>query len=98
MDIYTTLLAVVPPLLAIILAIATRQVILSLFAAVYVGATMLCDGNPWEGLYSTFFDYILPGFEDTDHQRILALYYILQRLFSSAGKERRCKGLCRQSP
>lgn len=47
MDIYTTLLAVVPPLLAIILAIATRQVILSLFAAVYVGATMLCDGNPW---------------------------------------------------
>ena len=73
MDIYTTLLAVVPPLLAIILAIATRQVILSLFAAVYVGATMLCDGNPWEGLYSTFFDYILPGFEDTDHQRILAL-------------------------
>ena len=60
MDIYTTLLAVVPPLLAIILAIATRQVILSLFAAVYVGATMLCDGNPWEGLYSTFFDYILP--------------------------------------
>ena len=63
----------VPPLLAIILAIATRQVILSLFAAVYVGATMLCDGNPWEGLYSTFFDYILPGFEDTDHQRILAL-------------------------
>lgn len=73
MDIYTTLLAIVPPLLAIVLAIVTRQVILSLFAAVYVGAVMLCHGNLWEGLYSTFFDFILPGFEDTDHQRILAL-------------------------
>lgn len=72
-DVYTTLLALVPPLLAIGLAIYTRQVILSLFVAVYVGATMLCHGNLWEGFYSTFFDYVLPGFEDTDHQRILAL-------------------------
>lgn len=70
---FTTLLAIVPPILAILLAIVTRQVILSLFVAVYVGAAMLCGGNLWEGLYSTFFDFILPGFEDTDHQRILAL-------------------------
>lgn len=70
---FETLLAIVPPLLAITLAIITRQVIISLFVAVYVGATMLCSGNLWEGLYSTFFDFILPGLEDTDHQRILAL-------------------------
>ena len=66
-------MAIVPPLLAIVLAVITRQVVLSLFIAVFVGAVMLCGGNLWEGFYSTFFDYILPGFEDTDHQRILAL-------------------------
>ncbi|WP_165445229.1 Na+/H+ antiporter NhaC family protein [Bacilliculturomica massiliensis] len=70
---FETLLAIVPPLLAILLAILTRQVVLSLFIAVYVGAVMLTGGNLWEGLYSTFFDFILPGFEDTDHQRILCL-------------------------
>ena len=69
--VFTYLLAIVPPLLAIVLAVITRQVVLSLFIAVFVGAVMLCGGNLWEGFYSTFFDYILPGFEDTDHQRIL---------------------------
>ena len=73
MEFSPTLLAIVPPLLAIVLAVITRQVVLSLFIAVFVGAVMLCGGNLWEGFYSTFFDYILPGFEDTDHQRILAL-------------------------
>ena len=73
MEFSPTLLASVPPLLAIVLAVITRQVVLSLFIAVFVGAVMLCGGNLWEGFYSTFFDYILPGFEDTDHQRILAL-------------------------
>lgn len=70
---FEALLAILPPLLAIVLAVVTRQVILSLFVAVYVGAVMLAGGNLWEGFYSTFFDFILPGFEDTDHQRILAL-------------------------
>ena len=73
MEFSPTLLAIVPPLLAIVLAVITRQVVQSLFIAVFVGAVMLCGGNLWEGFYSTFFDYILPGFEDTDHQRILAL-------------------------
>lgn len=70
---FTSILAIVPPILAILLAIITRQVILSLFVAVYVGAVMVSGGNLWEGFYNTFFEFILPGFEDTDHQRILAL-------------------------
>lgn len=71
MDIYTVLLAIIPPLLAITLAIITKQVILSLFLAIFVGATMLNYGNPWTGLFDTFFEYILPGFEDVDHQRMI---------------------------
>ena len=56
MEFSPTLLAIVPPLLAIVLAVITRQVVLSLFIAVFVGAVMLCGGNLWEGFYSTFFD------------------------------------------
>ena len=44
MEFSPTLLAIVPPLLAILLAVITRQVVLSLFIAVFVGAVMLCGG------------------------------------------------------
>lgn len=71
MDTYQVLLAIIPPLLAITLAIVTKQVILSLFIAIFVGATMLNFGNPWAGLFDTFFEYILPGFVDVDHQRMI---------------------------
>ncbi|MBQ2160206.1 MAG: hypothetical protein II444_00045 [Firmicutes bacterium] len=67
------IVALIPPFLAIILAIITKQVIVSLFIAVFVGAMFVVGGNPWTAFYSTFFDFILPQFEDTDHQRILAL-------------------------
>jgi len=71
MDAQTVLLAIIPPILAITLAIITKQVILSLFLAIFVGATMLNGGNLWGGLFDTFFTYILPGFEDVDHQRMI---------------------------
>ena len=73
MDFSTSVLAIIPPVLAIGLAVITRQVILSLFAAIFVGAVMISGGNLWEAFYNTFFEYILPQFADTDHQRILAL-------------------------
>ncbi|HRX86953.1 MAG TPA: Na+/H+ antiporter NhaC family protein [Phycisphaerae bacterium] len=38
--------SLVPPLLAITLAIATRQVFLSLFAGIWVGYLVLADGHP----------------------------------------------------
>lgn len=70
-NVYTVILAILPPLLAITLAIITKQVILSLFVAIFAGALMLNFGNPWTALYDAFFTYILPQFEDTDHQRII---------------------------
>ena len=41
MEFSPTLLAIVPPLLAILLAVITRQVVLSLFIAVFVGAVFV---------------------------------------------------------
>ena len=41
--------SVLPPVLAIVLAIATRQVILSLLAGIWIGWVILAGGNPFGG-------------------------------------------------
>ena len=42
-------LSIVPPILAIIMALWTRQVHLSLFAGIWIGATILAEFNPLAG-------------------------------------------------
>lgn len=58
------LYSLLPPLLAIVLALVTRNVIPALFCGVWLGATMLAGGNPAAGLYSTFGDFIIPSAGD----------------------------------
>jgi Na+/H+ antiporter NhaC len=48
-----TWLSVLPPVLAIVLAIATRQVYVSLGAGIWLGATFLVDFDPVAGLGAT---------------------------------------------
>ncbi len=43
-------LSILPPVIAIVLSLRTRQVHLSLFAGIWVGATVLADFNPVAGL------------------------------------------------
>jgi Na+/H+ antiporter NhaC len=64
-------LSIVPALLAIGLAIVTRQVIMSLFLAVVVGATFLHGYNPGAGLLRTFDTYILDKVADPWYAAIL---------------------------
>ena len=46
-------LSLLPPVLAIILAIATRQVFVSLAAGIFLGYVLLAGGNPWLGFLET---------------------------------------------
>jgi len=55
------LFSLFPPLLAIVLALVTRNVIPALFCGVWLGATMLSGGNPAAGLYDSFADFIIPS-------------------------------------
>lgn len=52
-------LALVPPVLAIVLAIWKRQVIVSLTLGVFAGATIVNNWNPLTGLLDTFSKYIV---------------------------------------
>lgn len=58
------LLSLLPPLLAIALALVTRNVIPALFCGVWLGATMLNGWNPAVGLHASFADFIIPSVGD----------------------------------
>jgi len=47
------LLTLLPPLVAIILAIATRQVFISLIVGIFIGYVIMAGGNPWLGFLDT---------------------------------------------
>lgn len=47
-------LSVIPPLVAVILAILTKRVLLSLFISIWVGGLIASGGDPFEGVGITF--------------------------------------------
>lgn len=68
--------SLVPPVAAILLAIWLREVIVSLFVAVWMGATILADGNPIRGFLQTLDEYLVnelvqPGDPAHDHMLII---------------------------
>ncbi|HLR96450.1 MAG TPA: Na+/H+ antiporter NhaC family protein [Jiangellaceae bacterium] len=66
-----SLLSLLPPLAAIILALATKSVVPALLLGVWLGATMIADWNPLTGVYSTFNDFIIPSVGDPGNATIL---------------------------
>ena len=52
------ILSLLPPLVAIVMALLTKQVIISLFLGVWIGATMVFGWNPIIGLIETFREYL----------------------------------------
>jgi len=56
--------SLLPPLLAVIVAFATRRVMASLLGAIILGALFVSDFAPWEALKLTANDYIWSGASD----------------------------------
>lgn len=67
------ILSLLPPIVAIVFALATKQTILSLFVAVWVGATMLNGYNPIVGFVSIFSDYFIPSIASSWNAGLLLL-------------------------
>ena len=65
------ILSIIPPLLAILLALIFRQVILSLILGVYIGAIFIYDFNPITGLLRLIDKYIINAVSDYTHIQIL---------------------------
>lgn len=75
-------LVVLPPVLAIILAISTRQVIPSLFAGIWIGFTLLHDFNPLSGVTASL-DGIINVFGDAGDARVLVFTLLIGSLIAT---------------
>ncbi|MDH3988506.1 MAG: C4-dicarboxylate ABC transporter [Gammaproteobacteria bacterium] len=74
--------SVLPPILAIILAIWTKQVILSLFAGIWMGFTLLNGFNPITGVTAGL-DGIINVFSDPGDTRVLIFTLIIGSLIAT---------------
>lgn len=74
--------SILPPFLAIILAIWTKQVILSLFAGIWIGTTILSGFNPLAGVTAGL-DAIVNVFTDPGDARVLIFTLIIGALIAS---------------
>ncbi|MCC5941471.1 MAG: hypothetical protein JJU37_08005 [Balneolaceae bacterium] len=73
---YGTWISLIPPLVAIGLALITREVILSLFAGIWVGALFLVGFNPIAGTTQSL-DVMIDALVDADHIAIIVFSLLL---------------------
>jgi hypothetical protein len=70
-------LSLLPPLVAIALALITREVILSLFAGIWLAALLLVGFNPVTATMMSLEDFILEPLTDGDHMAIILFSLML---------------------
>jgi len=64
-------LSLLPPLIAIILALLARQVLVALFVGVWIGAALIYDYNPFAGFFYGLTDYVALAPSDPDKMAII---------------------------
>ena len=69
-------LTLLPPILAIAMALVFRQVVPALFAGIWVGAWIIY-GDPFSGLLRTVDVYAVGSLADTDHTKIVLFTLLL---------------------
>lgn len=65
------ILVLIPPVLTVVLAFLTRQVVVSLIAGLFSGALILANGNIVDAFTSTFSGYVTGAIGDGSHPAIL---------------------------
>jgi len=71
------ILSIVPPLLAILLALITRQVIVALFSGIWIGVTFIYDYNLLSGFLHTADQYIIAPLKSSENVSILIFTLVL---------------------
>lgn len=70
-------LSVIPPLLAIILSVITKNVVISLLAGLIFGTTVLSGWNPFSGFYVLIKDYVFVQVADSYNAQSLTNMLII---------------------
>lgn len=66
-------LSLLPPLVAVVLAIKSKNVIFSLFCGGFTGALILCTGNPFAAVKSMIGDYFFVQLTDSYNAGVIVL-------------------------
>ncbi len=85
-------LSLVPPLVAILLALWTREVVLSLFAGVWMGALFLAGFDPLSGTAGAL-DFLIDALTDPDHMAIVAFSLLLGGMVGVMSRSGGTKGV-----
>lgn len=86
-------LSILPPLFAILLAIALREVVTALVAGVWLGATFAFGFNPFVGLLRTADTYAVGALADADHASIAVFSLLLGGMIGVIAKSGGAMGM-----
>lgn len=64
-------LSLLPPVIAIALALLTKEMLLSLFAGIWAGVTILVQYNPVKGFYGALDTYVVQSIANPGHATII---------------------------
>lgn len=67
------ILSLLPPILAIVLAFITKNVLLSLFCGVFIGSTMVAGWNPVVGFIDSVGNHIIPSMGDSWNASVILM-------------------------
>jgi len=89
-------LSILPPLIAILMALIFREVIISLFAGIWFGALVL-NGFSLKSLFSSFFDvidtYIVKALTDSGHISVIAFSMLIGGMVAIISRNGGMKGV-----
>jgi Na+/H+ antiporter NhaC len=87
-------LSLLPPVVAIVLALVFREVVLSLFAGVWVGALIVANYNPLSATLRSVDTYVLGALtEDADHIAIILFSLLLGGMVGVMGRSGGTQGI-----
>jgi Na+/H+ antiporter NhaC len=79
-------LSLLPPLVAIALALIFKEVVVSLFAGVWLGAVMVAGFNPFMGLLRVVDTYAMPALANADHAAIVIFTLLIGGMVGIIGR------------
>ncbi|MFQ5678284.1 MAG: Na+/H+ antiporter NhaC family protein [Gemmatimonadota bacterium] len=93
--IYPGWISLLPPLLAIALALLFREVVVSLFLGVWLGALFLAGLNPLSATWRTMDRFAVPALADGDHAAIIIFTLLLAGMVGVMSRSGGTRGIVR---
>ena len=78
-------LSLLPPIVAVAMAIKSRNVILSLFCGGFVGTLILAGGNPFLATKSMIGDYLFVQLTDSYNAGVIVLFIFIAGYWNKFG-------------